>query len=137
MFLTLWTFYLDSLISHPLLTKCCTSATGFLIGDSIAQLLAREPHDTMRTARFAAIGFFLHAPIADAWFTFLERVRGHGLLHLSPSEHLLGLASLKEYTITAQVLFACYRLCTRRLQQGTGNNVEDGSSCFINYTSPY
>ncbi|BDA41984.1 probable protein SYM1 [Coccomyxa sp. Obi] len=27
----------------------------------------------MRTARFAAIGFFLHAPIADAWFTFLEQ----------------------------------------------------------------
>lgn len=77
MFVRLWTLYIDSLISHPLLTKCCTSAIGFMIGDSIAQILSREPHSLSRTVRFAAIGFFLHAPVADAWFTLLEGVRIH------------------------------------------------------------
>ena len=48
---------------------------GFLIGDAIAQLLTRDhKYDGLRTLRFAAIGFFLHAPVADAWFTLLEAV---------------------------------------------------------------
>jgi hypothetical protein len=75
MFVGLWVFYLDSLISHPLLTKCCTSAVGFMLGDSIAQVLTRDPHNFVRTLRFVIIGFFMHAPIADTWFTFLEKVR--------------------------------------------------------------
>ena len=83
MFVTLWVFYLDSLISHPLLTKCCTSAIGFMIGDSIAQVLSREPHNLVRTLRFVTIGFFLHAPVADAWFTFLEKVRSNHLAHVT------------------------------------------------------
>ncbi len=82
MFVSLWVFYLDSLISHPLLTKCCTSAVGFMIGDSIAQILSRDPHSIVRTLRFVTIGFFMHAPVADAWFTYLEKVRLHDFAYL-------------------------------------------------------
>ncbi|KAK9908887.1 hypothetical protein WJX75_004228 [Coccomyxa subellipsoidea] len=44
-----------------------------MLGDSIAQVLTRDPHNFVRTLRFVIIGFFMHAPIADTWFTFLEK----------------------------------------------------------------
>jgi hypothetical protein len=73
--LKLWSLYLDSLSTSPLLTKCLTSAVGFILGDSIAQAISSgEPYSFLRTVRYAVIGLTLHAPIADTWFRFLERV---------------------------------------------------------------
>ncbi|CAK0744581.1 hypothetical protein CVIRNUC_001559 [Coccomyxa viridis] len=72
MFIKLWALYLAALQVQPLLTKCMTSAVGFILGDGIAQAIAKECFDGLRTLRFAIIGFTLHAPIADTWFTFLE-----------------------------------------------------------------
>ena len=98
MFIKLWALYLAALQAHPLLTKCMTSAVGFILGDGIAQAIAKDRFDGLRTLRFAIIGFTLHAPIAglyltshkieaadackfarmrtcapaDTWFTFLE-----------------------------------------------------------------
>ncbi len=74
MLLKIWSLYLQVLSSGPLLTKCLTSAVGFILGDSIAQLFSREPYAVLRTLRFAVIGFTLHAPVADTWFQFLEKV---------------------------------------------------------------
>ena len=72
----LWTLYLDALKSFPLLTKCCTSLVGFIVGDTIAQLLTRDHRFSgLRTLRFAIIGFFLHAPVVSAWLTVLDAVR--------------------------------------------------------------
>lgn len=72
----LWTLYLDALQSYPLLTKCCTSLVGFIVGDTIAQLLTRDHRfNGLRTLRFAIIGFFLHAPVVSAWITVLDSVR--------------------------------------------------------------
>ncbi|CAL5219254.1 g1050 [Coccomyxa viridis] len=72
MIVKLWSLYLAALQTAPLLTKCLTSAVGFILGDSIAQLIAKERYNVLRTLRFATIGFCLHAPIADTWFLFLE-----------------------------------------------------------------
>ena len=98
MFIKLWALYLAALQAQPLLTKCMTSAVGFILGDGIAQAIAKDCFDGLRTLRFAIIGFTLHAPIAgfyliltilsaadacpfgsmrtcapaDTWFTFLE-----------------------------------------------------------------
>ena len=73
MIVKLWGLYLAALQTNPLLTKCLTSAIGFIIGDAIAQVIAKERYNILRTIRFAAIGFILHAPIADTWFIFLEQ----------------------------------------------------------------
>ena len=62
-----------SLQTNPLLTKCLTSAVGFVLGDGIAQLIAKDRYNVVRTLRFALIGFALHAPIADTWFVYLEQ----------------------------------------------------------------
>lgn len=70
----LWLLYLASLESNPLLTKCFTSLFGFIIGDLLAQLIAPERFNALRTLRFAVIGFCMHAPVASAWFSFLEEV---------------------------------------------------------------
>lgn len=80
MLLQIWTLYLDSLVTNPLLTKCITSAVGFIVGDSLAQLITAQPYSSLRTLRFAVIGFTLHAPVADTWFRFLEKVWYHPCL---------------------------------------------------------
>ena len=64
MFIKLWALYLAALHAQPLLTKCMTSAMGFVLGDGIAQAIAKDCFDGLRTLRFAIIGFTLHAPIA-------------------------------------------------------------------------
>ncbi len=67
MFIKLWALYLAALQVQPLLTKCMTSAVGFILGDGIAQAIAKECFDGLRTLRFAIIGFTLHAPIAGLY----------------------------------------------------------------------
>ena len=70
MFIKLWALYLAALQAQPLLTKCMTSAVGFILGDGIAQAIAKDCFDGLRTLRFAIIGFTLHAPIAGLHLTF-------------------------------------------------------------------
>ena len=67
MFIKLWALYLAALQAQPLLTKCMTSAVGFILGDGIAQAIAKNCFDGLRTLRFAIIGFTLHAPIAGTF----------------------------------------------------------------------
>ena len=69
MFIKLWALYLAALQAQPLLTKCMTSAVGFILGDGIAQAIAKDCFDGLRTLRFAIIGFTLHAPIAGPYLT--------------------------------------------------------------------
>ena len=85
MIVKLWSLYLVALQTAPLLTKCLTSAAGFILGDGIAQLIAKERYNVLRTLRFATIGFCLHAPIADTWFLFLE----HNILPKAPTRYSL------------------------------------------------
>ncbi len=84
MIVKLWSLYLAALQTAPLLTKCLTSAVGFILGDSIAQLIAKERYNVLRTLRFATIGFSLHAPIADTWFLFLE----HNIFPNAPTRYV-------------------------------------------------
>ena len=92
MFVKLWVLYLAALHTAPLLTKCLTSAVGFILGDGIAQLIAKERYNVLRTLRFAAIGFSLHAPIADTWFQFLE----HNVFPKAPTRCLTLAAGLSD-----------------------------------------
>ena len=70
----LWQSYNHSLATNPLVTKCFTSFSGFIIGDSIAQL-ATSPvsqFDFKRTAKFAAFGFVVHAPGCHYFYKALD-----------------------------------------------------------------
>ena len=72
-----WTGYTSVLHTNPLLTKSFTSFTGFIAGDAIAQVSTRshgEKYDYARTARFAAFGFFLHAPGCHYFYHVLDKV---------------------------------------------------------------
>ena len=85
-----------------MLTKSLTSFTGFVVGDAIAQASTGEKYNYWRTARFAAYGFCIHAPICHVWYGLLDRnvmVKaptrwdhvGHGLLLLSTTGTIWGL----------------------------------------------
>ena len=84
-----------------MLTKSLTSFTGFVVGDAIAQASTGEKYNYWRTARFAAYGFCIHAPICHVWYGLLDRnvmVKaptrwdhvGHGLLLLSTTGTIWG-----------------------------------------------
>jgi protein Mpv17 len=72
----LWSSYTRSVETRPVLTKSFTSFTGFVLGDTIAQLATsgNERFDYWRTARFAAFGFFIHAPGCHFFYQALDAV---------------------------------------------------------------
>lgn len=58
----LWAGYNRILSARPVLTKACTSFTGFTLGDVLAQSLLEpsgSPYDYARTARLASFGFLV------------------------------------------------------------------------------
>lgn len=69
-----WSSYIQALDSRPLLTKACTSFTGFIIGDSIAQVATEPKYDPWRTARFASYGFCVHGPLCHYLYNMLDKV---------------------------------------------------------------
>ncbi|KAK9818637.1 hypothetical protein WJX74_006768 [Apatococcus lobatus] len=69
-----WTAYDDSLTQAPVLTKCFTSLIGFTFGDTFAQWSDRaRKHDLLRTARFAAYGFCVHATSCHLIYNLLDQ----------------------------------------------------------------
>ena len=63
----LWVGYNRILSARPVLTKACTSFTGFTVGDALAQSLLEPsgaPYDYARTARLASFGFLVRALMA-------------------------------------------------------------------------
>lgn len=70
----LWSSYVRALDTRPLLTKSCTSFSGFIIGDSIAQYTTQPKYDALRTARFATYGFFIHGPLCHYLYNLLDKV---------------------------------------------------------------
>ncbi len=76
----IWALYNASLDSRPLLTKSLTSVSGFIIGDTLAQVYAGagrqggQPFDFARTARFAIYGFCIHAPSCHYFYQALDKV---------------------------------------------------------------
>ena len=69
----LWAAYTRQLDVRPVLTKSLTSFTGFVVGDAIAQVSTGEKYNYWRTARFAAYGFCIHAPVCHVWYGLLDR----------------------------------------------------------------
>lgn len=61
-------FYMRNLEQHPLSTKCWTSFTGFFIGDVMAQLLTEPDFVISRTLILAGYGFFIDAPVGNAFY---------------------------------------------------------------------
>lgn len=70
----LWSAYSRSLESRPIITKACTSLTGFVVGDSIAQYATEPKFDPWRTARFATYGFAVHGPLCHYLYFWLDKV---------------------------------------------------------------
>ncbi len=71
----LWSAYNKLLTSHPVLTKACTSFTGFTAGDALAQKFvepADAPYDYKRTAKLATFGFLFHGPAGHHFYRFLD-----------------------------------------------------------------
>jgi protein Mpv17 len=63
------------LVSSPMITKCATSATGFLIGDSIAQIMDKKSdkkYDFYRSIIMTSFGALVHAPSCHYVFNLLE-----------------------------------------------------------------
>lgn len=70
---SLWDAYNNCLQTHPLLTKCCTSCSGFLLGDILAQLLTDGMHiDPVRCLVLASYGFLIDAPAGNAFYDWLD-----------------------------------------------------------------
>ena len=80
----MWSAYVRSLNTRPLLTKSCTSFTGFIIGDSIAQYSTEPKFDKWRTARFATYGFVMHGPLCHFLYELLDKAS----LLQSPGGHM-------------------------------------------------
>lgn len=82
LFSRLWQGYNQSLAARPVLTKSLTSTTGFIVGDSLAQVAmgGGEAFDWERTARFATYGFLVHGPTCHYFYRFLDaNIVGKGL----------------------------------------------------------
>lgn len=74
-----WIAYDRSLSTFPLVTKCGTSAFGFLIGDVVAQLGSNKQNklpifqlDIKRLLSMTAFGLCFHGPFCHYLFQFLE-----------------------------------------------------------------
>lgn len=61
-------FYMRNLEKYPLSTKCWTSFTGFFIGDVVAQALTEPEYVLSRTLILAGYGFFIDAPVGNAFY---------------------------------------------------------------------
>ncbi|KAK9819868.1 hypothetical protein WJX72_003457 [[Myrmecia] bisecta] len=76
----MWALYNRALDTSPILTKSFTSFSGFIIGDTLAQVYAGagraggEKFDYGRTARFAVFGFCIHAPCCHYFYRALDKV---------------------------------------------------------------
>ncbi len=71
----LWTAYVSLLSTQPVLTKACTSFTGFFLGDVLAQNFVEPPsssYDYGRTFRLASFGFLIHGPIGHHFYARLD-----------------------------------------------------------------
>lgn len=83
----LWSSYNRGLTTNPVLTKSFTSFSGFILGDSIAQIATKgpEPYDYARTARFAAFGFTIHASGCHYFYKALDAL----IFPSAPKRYLL------------------------------------------------
>jgi protein Mpv17 len=71
----IWARYNAVLTTNPILTKACTSFTGFLLGDSLAQSFVEpkdKPYDYLRTAKLAVFGLTLHGPCGHFFYKALD-----------------------------------------------------------------
>lgn len=95
----IWNNYNSALVLSPVITKSCTSAVGFCLGDLMAQALEHKyqhcsssmrddvdkrlrweieqpiiesKYDALRTLRMTSFGFLLHGPLCHLLFGFLE-----------------------------------------------------------------
>lgn len=68
--------YGEAAAAQPLLTKACTSAFAYFVGDLMAQVFEGRRRiewlDLSRCARNAIAGFVLHGPALHYWILFLE-----------------------------------------------------------------
>ncbi|KAL1410459.1 hypothetical protein Q8F55_004470 [Vanrija albida] len=94
-----WQAYLSQLKSHPLRTKMATSASMFLLADSVAQFGiegrrfgvdadaaeedadAAPKWDAVRVTRLVLYGGLVFAPLSHAWLGLVDRVRLTSKLH--------------------------------------------------------
>jgi hypothetical protein len=61
--------YCIALDKHPFITKACTSLTGFMLGDVLAQRLEGAAGlDFGRVLHLGAYGFFLDGPVGHTWY---------------------------------------------------------------------
>ena len=73
-----WNGYSDLLTTAPISTKMSTSAVGFLIGDTLAQILnakvkkERLSINPKRLFIMSSFGLFIHGPFCHFLFNFLE-----------------------------------------------------------------
>ena len=70
-----WKSYDNVLTTSPILTKCGTSAVGFLIGDTIAQCMSKKgvkKLDLRRSLIMTSFGALVHAPFCHYLFDFME-----------------------------------------------------------------
>jgi protein Mpv17 len=89
----LWGQYSHVLADHPVLTKACTSATVYTIGDVIAQKTAiaaaaaaegtgdvvSPDLDLARVARSMIAGLIGHGPLSHCWYNFCDNLFEHTL----------------------------------------------------------
>lgn len=78
-------FYMRNLEKYPLSTKCWTSFTGFFIGDVVAQALTEPEYAISRTLILAGYGFFIDAPVGNAFYVRSLSRHCARLLHASRS----------------------------------------------------
>ena len=67
--------YQAALDAKPILTKCCTSLTGFAAGDALAQLaIEKKGFDLKRFAKMCSFGFLIHGTTGHYFYNFLESI---------------------------------------------------------------
>jgi protein Mpv17 len=71
----LWRSYNRMLEARPVLTKACTSLTGFTLGDILAQKFVSDgdkPFDVMRTIRLGTFGFAFHGTAGHYFYGWID-----------------------------------------------------------------
>jgi len=111
--------FLDShYVSHPLVTKACTSGAAYLLGDLLAQRLTTAPRwralDVGRTFRSTFAGFVSHGPQLHYWCLLLDRYATFG-----GAWWACPLNMMLDQTVFALYINAAFCLITETLRRPT------------------
>lgn len=69
------TSYNGCLVSHPLVTKACTSAVTASLGDYLGQIISQQRTIDLRSVgRYAVFGLLVSGPLAHNFYLLLDRL---------------------------------------------------------------